>query len=128
MSSIDFLPDRLNAEPIVFRGFTTPELLITAFFSVIGGLVVAIPFTFFMGWLAFPTISLLMPLFVIIFGGKLLARYKRGKPENFIYRRMQVFMTQFGFGDRSLILSSQKFALRRSKKIIHKKEVVDESI
>ncbi|EKS1616209.1 DUF3487 family protein, partial [Escherichia coli] len=26
METIRFLPDRLNAEPTVFRGFTTPEL------------------------------------------------------------------------------------------------------
>lgn len=26
MQTIRFLPDRLNVEPAVFRGFTTPEL------------------------------------------------------------------------------------------------------
>ena len=26
MQTIRFLPDRLNAEPVVLRGFTTPEL------------------------------------------------------------------------------------------------------
>lgn len=26
MQTIHFLPDRLNVEPAVFRGFTTPEL------------------------------------------------------------------------------------------------------
>ncbi len=29
METIRFLPDRLNAEPTVFRGFTTPELGLT---------------------------------------------------------------------------------------------------
>ncbi|EPL9969165.1 DUF3487 family protein, partial [Klebsiella pneumoniae] len=24
MATIQFMPDRLNAEPVVFRGFTTP--------------------------------------------------------------------------------------------------------
>ncbi|MBJ5206160.1 DUF3487 family protein, partial [Salmonella enterica subsp. enterica serovar Agona] len=26
MQTIRFLPDRLNSEPVVFRGFTTPEM------------------------------------------------------------------------------------------------------
>ncbi|ECG2670196.1 DUF3487 family protein, partial [Salmonella enterica subsp. enterica serovar Takoradi] len=26
MQTIDFMPDRLNAEPTVFRGFTTHEM------------------------------------------------------------------------------------------------------
>ncbi|CDG17156.1 protein of unknown function [Xenorhabdus doucetiae] len=29
MQTIPFLPDRLNAEPVVFRGFTTPEMGLT---------------------------------------------------------------------------------------------------
>ncbi|AXF77499.1 DUF3487 family protein [Erwinia tracheiphila] len=36
MATITFLPDRLNAEPIVFKGFTTPELFMTAGASVLG--------------------------------------------------------------------------------------------
>lgn len=30
MQTIRFLPDRLNAEPVVFRAFTTPELGLAA--------------------------------------------------------------------------------------------------
>lgn len=66
MATIEFMPDRLNAEPVVFRGFTTPELGFTALFSLLGGLVVAIPVLPFLGWIAFPTVSLLMPLVTII--------------------------------------------------------------
>lgn len=78
MATIEFMPDRLNAEPVVFRGFTTPELGFTALFSVLGGLVVAIPVLPFLGWIAFPTVALLMPLVTVIFGGRLMARFKRG--------------------------------------------------
>ncbi|HHH0506006.1 TPA: TIGR03750 family conjugal transfer protein [Yersinia enterocolitica] len=94
MATISFLPDRLNAEPIVFKGFTTPELFMTAGLSVLGGLVVAIPFTLFIGWLAFPTVSLLMPIVVVFFGGKLMARFKRGKPENYLYRRVELWLSR----------------------------------
>ncbi len=30
MQTIRFLPDRLNSEPVVFRGFTTPEMGLAA--------------------------------------------------------------------------------------------------
>ncbi|VXD06818.1 conserved hypothetical protein [Enterobacterales bacterium 8AC] len=117
MATITFLPDRLNAEPVVFKGFTTPELFITAGVSVLGGLVVAIPFIPFLGWLALPTISLLMPLFTVIFGGKLMARFKRGKPENYLYRRVELWFSRQRMGNPRLIHHSQAWALRRSTPI-----------
>ncbi|MCQ4062529.1 TIGR03750 family conjugal transfer protein, partial [Klebsiella pneumoniae] len=80
-----FMPDRLNAEPVVFRGFTTPELGLTAWVSTLAGLVISLPFLFF-SWVMIPTIALILPLLVIVFGGKVLARIKRGKPENYLYR------------------------------------------
>ncbi len=47
MATIQFMPDRLNAEPVVFRGFTTPELGLTALFSTLAGIVISLPFLFF---------------------------------------------------------------------------------
>lgn len=118
MATISFLPDRLNAEPIVFKGFTTPELFMTAGLSVLGGLVVAIPFVPFLGWLAFPTISLLMPLFTVFFGGKLMARFKRGKPENYLYRRTELWLSRQRLGNPRLIHLNQTWALRRSVPVV----------
>ncbi|WP_369906976.1 TIGR03750 family conjugal transfer protein [Klebsiella pneumoniae subsp. pneumoniae] len=89
MATIQFMPDRLNAEPVVFRGFTTPELGLTALFSTLAGIVISLPFLFF-SWVMIPTIALILPLLVIVFGGKVLARIKRGKPENYLYRRLVV--------------------------------------
>lgn len=118
METITFLPDRLNAEPVVFKGFTTPELFVTALFGFLSGLLVAVPFVFFFGWLALPTISLLMPLLVIILGGNLMARFKRGKPENYLYRRFDLWLSQQGLGHGRLIHHNQRWALRRSQQVI----------
>lgn len=118
MATISFLPDRLNAEPVVFKGFTTPELFMTAGASVLGGLVVAIPFIPFLGWLAFPTVSLLMPLFTVFFGGKLMARFKRGKPENYLYRCLELWLSRQRIGNPRLIHHSQRWALRRSVPVV----------
>ncbi|SQA98012.1 conjugative transfer region protein [Cedecea neteri] len=37
MQTIRFLPDRLNAEPVVFRGFTAPEMGLAALAGVGAG-------------------------------------------------------------------------------------------
>jgi conjugative transfer region protein (TIGR03750 family) len=117
MSTIEFMPDRLNAEPVVFRGFTTPELGITTLLSVLCGLIIAIPIMPFLGWVALPTVSLLMPLITIILGGRLLARFKRGKPENYLYRRIEWFLSSCGLGGNRLICCSQVLSLRRLRSV-----------
>lgn len=117
MPTIEFMPDRLNAEPVVFRGFTTPELGITALLSVLGGLIIAIPIIPFLGWIALPTVSLLMPLITIILGGRLLACFKRGKPENYLYRRIEWFLSSYGVGSSRLICRSQVLSLRRLRSV-----------
>ncbi|WP_262946839.1 TIGR03750 family conjugal transfer protein, partial [Xenorhabdus indica] len=43
MQTIAFLPDRLNAEPVVFRGFTTPEMGLAALAGIALGLAVSLP-------------------------------------------------------------------------------------
>ncbi|MDH8415393.1 DUF3487 family protein, partial [Klebsiella pneumoniae] len=43
MQTIDFMPDRLNAEPTVFRGFTTHEMFAAAGVGCVGGSVISIP-------------------------------------------------------------------------------------
>lgn len=67
MAVIDFLPDRLNNPPVVWKGFTSGEFVLAAVIGVIAGIPLAIPLALvpFVGWLAFPTCMLLMPLLVI---------------------------------------------------------------
>lgn len=121
MVTIEFMPDRLNAEPVVFRGFTTPELGLTVLFSLAGGLVAAIPVMPFLGWIAFPTVALLMPLVTVIFGGRLMARFKRGKPENYLYRRLEQQLSLMGYRNGGLILTSRTLALRRQQPVIRRR-------
>ncbi|CHO21795.1 conjugative transfer region protein [Salmonella enterica subsp. enterica serovar Typhi] len=42
MKTIEFLPDRLNAETVVFRGFTTPELGYAALIGAVSGLILSL--------------------------------------------------------------------------------------
>lgn len=117
MATIRFLPDRLNSEPVVFRGFTTPELGMAALAGVGIGFVLSLPFAFLFGWLAVPTVALLFPLVLIAFGGRWLAARKRGKPENYLWQQVALKMRRTGFGDPSLIIDSRGWSLRRSKSI-----------
>ncbi|WP_205515628.1 TIGR03750 family conjugal transfer protein [Morganella morganii] len=121
MATIEFMPDRLNAEPAVFRGFTTPELGLTVLFSLAAGLIAAVPVVPFLGWIAFPTVALLMPLVTVICGGRLMARFKRGKPENYLYRRLELRLSRIGAGNRGLILRSRTLALRRQQPVIRRR-------
>ncbi|EIC1354673.1 DUF3487 family protein, partial [Escherichia coli] len=43
MQTIRFLPDRLNVEPAVFRGFTTPELGLAALTGAVAGVIWPLP-------------------------------------------------------------------------------------
>ncbi|HFD2936446.1 TPA: TIGR03750 family conjugal transfer protein [Klebsiella quasipneumoniae subsp. similipneumoniae] len=117
MATIRFLPDRLNAEPVVFRGFNTPELGMAALIGVGIGFVLSIPFALLFGWLLIPTVTLLFPLVLIAFGGKWLASKKRGKPENYLWQQIGLKLRRAGFGDPSLIINSQGWSLRRSKNL-----------
>ena len=65
-------------------------------FSTLAGIVISCR-SCFSG--SIPTIALILPLLVIVFGGKVLARIKRGKPENYLYRRLEAALVQWGLGN-----------------------------
>ncbi len=77
MQTIRFIPDRLNSEPVVFRGFTTPELGLAALAGLGAGLLLSLPFIPLAGWVIVPTGMLVMPLLLIWSGGRWLSRLKR---------------------------------------------------
>ncbi|GKW03142.1 MULTISPECIES: TIGR03750 family conjugal transfer protein [Pectobacterium] len=115
MRTIPFLPDRLNVEPVVFRGFTTPELGLAALFGALAGLLWSIFLIALVGWVIVPTGMLLTPLLVAGFGGSWIARIKRGKPENYIWQKLGEKKRQFGLGDETLVIHSRCWSLRRSQ-------------
>ncbi|MDC9616404.1 TIGR03750 family conjugal transfer protein [Xenorhabdus khoisanae] len=117
MQTIAFLPDRLNAEPVVFRGFTTPEMGLAALAGIVLGLAVCIPLIPLAGWVMLPTGMLVVPLLLISFGGRWLAHVKRGKPENYIWLKLAEKKRRLGLGDPTLIIAAQGWSLRRSRRL-----------
>lgn len=114
MTTIRFLPDRLNANPVVFRGFTTSELGLAMLAGVIAGFALSLPLMLFFGWLIVPSVTLLFPLLVVGFGGRWLSAKKRGKPENYLWQLLALRLRQFGLGDPRIITVSQRWSLRRN--------------
>ncbi|MCC3701663.1 TIGR03750 family conjugal transfer protein [Rouxiella badensis] len=113
MQTIDFLPDRLNTEPVIFRGFTAPEMGLAGVAGLLIGGVITLPLIPLVGWVIIPTGMLLTPLLLIGFGGHWMVRIKRGKPENYIWQRLEEKKHRLGYGDRTLIFKSQSWSLHR---------------
>ncbi|MDF7679930.1 TIGR03750 family conjugal transfer protein [Enterobacteriaceae bacterium ESL0689] len=114
MPTIRFLPDRLNSEPVVFRGFTTPEMGLAALFGVGTGLLLSLPFIPLAGWVIVPTGMLVTPLLVIGFGGRWMRRIKRGKPENYIWQQLEMFKRHHNLGNTTLIIDARGWSLKRT--------------
>ncbi|RAT12191.1 MULTISPECIES: TIGR03750 family conjugal transfer protein [Lonsdalea] len=119
MAIIDFLPDRLNNPPVVWKGFTSGEFLLAAIIGVIAGVPLAVPLALvpIIGWLAFPTCMLLMPLLVIFLGGGWIAGYKRGKPENYIWQRLEEIRCRARLS-HSMILVSRAWEVKRTRAVV----------
>ncbi|MBC8947043.1 TIGR03750 family conjugal transfer protein [Xenorhabdus indica] len=115
MQTIQFMPDRLNSEPVVYRGLTTSELGLAALFGSTMGFVISLFFVPLLGWVIIPTFILIIPLLVVFLGGRYLTRLKRGKPENYIYRQLMLTRRKWGMGDITLIIHDQAWSLRRTK-------------
>ncbi|WP_407579762.1 TIGR03750 family conjugal transfer protein [Citrobacter koseri] len=118
MAVIDFLPDRLNNPPVVWKGYTSGEFILSAACGMVAGIPVAVPLSFvsFIGWLAFPAGMLLMPLLFLFSGGVVISRLKRGKPENFIWQRLERFLCRLRFSS-SLLLASRGWEMRRTRQV-----------
>ncbi|MFI8747988.1 TIGR03750 family conjugal transfer protein [Pseudomonas sp. NPDC077186] len=85
-----FLPHRLNRHPVVVRGLTANELWVCAGLSGLLGLASGIALAIMLVTIAIvPTAILLAVSAGIFIGGGALRRLKRGRPETWLYRRLQ---------------------------------------
>jgi conjugative transfer region protein (TIGR03750 family) len=115
--TIEFLPDRLNREPVVFRGMTTTELLLVFLCGFIAGLLGGIlPAVTLHIWALIPTGALLGSTLCVLAGGRFMSRLKRGRPDTWMYQAISAYLARHGFGDRRLIQQSTVWTVRRSEK------------
>src|SRR5262245_48975441 len=88
--TVAFLPSRLNRQPVIVRGLTADELWITVSVAAACGAALGIALAGLTGMIAVaPTVMLIGIAIGVFLGGDLLARHKRGRPETWLYRRLQ---------------------------------------
>ncbi|RUS67748.1 hypothetical protein CUZ56_00225 [Saezia sanguinis] len=88
--TVNFLPHRLNRQPVVVRGLTADELWITVGITGVAGLLAGIPLGIVTGQIGMVPTSILICIALGIFvGGGILRRQKRGRPDTWLYRQLQ---------------------------------------
>ncbi|HAV1831770.1 TPA: TIGR03750 family conjugal transfer protein [Enterobacter hormaechei subsp. steigerwaltii] len=113
--TIAFLPDRLNREPVVFRGMTTTEMFMALACGLLAGLIAGIALALLMSaWALIPTGALVGAALTVLAGGRWLAGLKRGRPDTWLYRKLSARLAQYGFGDPKLVQQSAVWVVRRS--------------
>jgi len=119
--TVQFLPHRLNRQPIIVRGLTADELwsivILCGLLGLLAGIVCAVLSAQFA--LVPSTIVLSIGL-GIFFGGGFIRRLKRNRPDTYLYRLIQWkvrhhYPTLAGFiGGNDLITRSGYWTTKRS--------------
>lgn len=89
-TTVGFLPNRLNRQPVIVRGLTANELWITVAVSAAAGLLVGTPLAVLLRSLATaPTLVVAGVALGVFVGGGIVRRYKRGRPDTWLYRTLE---------------------------------------
>ena len=109
------LADRLNQEPVIFRGSTSSELglmlwLATMFWLPFGLVLAALIGAVVMGL----GIAMLGVLVTILFGSTLFQRIKRGRPDNYYQHLIAIKLSRLGLRKTRLILKDGVWDLGRT--------------
>jgi conjugative transfer region protein (TIGR03750 family) len=92
---VSFLPHRLNRQPVVVRGLTNDELFACAGLSALLGAFPGCALAWVFGALAVaPTVIVVAVALGIFLGGGFLRRQKRGRPDTWLYRHLQMRITR----------------------------------
>lgn len=109
------LGDRLNQEPVVFRGYTDSELSLAIrsaclIFLPLGGLVGLLLGNFGMGL----SLSLIGILAAVFFGGRLVQRLKRNRPEFDLQQRAHLALAKRGLVQSEFGFRGERIPFRRA--------------
>ena len=111
--TLSFLPVRLNNQPVVMGGLTADEMWTTVFLSGGVGFVLGIP------------VAILTQVWALIIGGvfgltvasRILRRLKRGRPDTWFYRQVQLVIAQYApaWSNARLITRSGAWTCHRTE-------------
>jgi len=115
------LADRLNQEPVIFRGSTNSELgmilLCAVLFWLPISFIIAALFGAVMMGLGFSALGVLATVF---FGSTLFQKIKRGRPDYYYQQKLKLFFHRTGLKKSALILRGGRWDLGRTKLFINK--------
>ncbi|EKK5221837.1 TIGR03750 family conjugal transfer protein [Cronobacter sakazakii] len=115
MATIPFLPDRLNREPVVWRGLTTSELFLALATGLGVGCVSGILLSLVTGyWPLIPCSALAGAALLIQGGGRILARAKRGKPDSWLPQMILAWLERHHLRGAQLVQCGAVWVPRRS--------------
>ena len=111
----ELLAERLNLEPVILFGYTNSEFssAIKLTCAVMFPLALAIGLMWGRALLGLGT-GFLLSMAVIVMGGKVLQRLKRGKPDFYYQTRWQLLLHRLGIKDSGLIRHHGFMSLGRS--------------
>lgn len=111
VETINFIPERLNKLPVVYRGMTIVELGIVVAIGFIIGFVIGVVIMLFVGeWVWIPTAIAPLLFLSVRFGGFYLSRLKRGKPDNWLAR-----FIEFKLRPGKFITAAQTWSIKRTR-------------
>lgn len=114
-TEIRFLPDRLNGEPVVFRGLTSPELGFLAAGSVIFWLPVSLLAAGFAGYFMMGFgLAALLALGTLWLASAWLRDLKRGKPDGYHLLRLELLLHDLKLRASPFIRYSGVWDIRRT--------------
>lgn len=119
---VTFLPHRLNRHPVVVRGLTADELWICVGLSAAVGVLASVPLAWLTHSIAMVPTLIVVGIGVGVFvGGGFLRRQKRGRPDTWLYRQIQLLVAQrfpalaAYVGGRQLINRTGRWTTRRQR-------------
>lgn len=90
-----FLPGRLNSQPVIMGGLTADEMWTTLVLSIAAGLVVGIPAALLTQiWALIIAGAMLGGVLGLAIASRVLRRMKRGRPDTWVYRQMQLALAR----------------------------------
>ena len=115
----ELLPNRLNAEPAIFRGCSLTELMSLVLISGITWVPLSIAICGLLGYMMMGVgMGLLAVMASVVIGGTLLQRLKRGKPIGFYQLRLRLWLDDIGICRVPVIREGRVWSVGR----LHRKE------
>ncbi|MFV0476963.1 MAG: TIGR03750 family conjugal transfer protein [Parahaliea sp.] len=114
---MDFIPDRLNEEPVIFLSMTNSEIKYSALVSLLFWTPVCSLLGLLLGSMVLGFGASLGMVFATMWLlGKRLRVIKRGKPRQYHVMALRAWLQDHGLGTGSLIRQSKVWDIKRSKR------------